>query len=59
MKAVYCTGYGNPEVLELREVPLPEIKEEEIRVKVKCSNVNSGDVRIRKADPWAVRLFFG
>jgi len=59
MKAVYCKSYGTPDVLELVEVPRPIIGEKEVLIQLVCSNVNIGDVRIRKADPWAVRLFFG
>ena len=59
MKAVVCEAYGGPEVLNVKEVPLPVMGESEVLIELVCSNVNSGDVRIRKADPWAVRLFFG
>ena len=59
MKAVYCTGYGTPEVLKIVEIPKPIPREDELLVRIHATAVNSGDVRIRKADPWAVRLFFG
>jgi NADPH:quinone reductase-like Zn-dependent oxidoreductase len=59
MKAVLCNSYGGPEVLEISEVPRPAINANEVLVQLVCSNVNIGDVRVRKADPWAVRLFFG
>lgn len=59
MKAVVCTKYGLPEVLELREVDKPIPKVNEILIRVHATAVSSGDVRIRKANPFAVRLFFG
>lgn len=59
MKAVQCTMYGAPEVLKLIEVEIPKPKADELLVRVYVTAVNSGDVRIRKADPWAVRLIFG
>lgn len=59
MKAVCCTAYGNPEVLKMVEVPKPLPQSNELLIRIHATAVNSGDARIRRADPWAVRLFFG
>jgi NADPH:quinone reductase-like Zn-dependent oxidoreductase len=59
MKAVYCTAYGSPEVLKIVDLPKPIPQADELLIRIHATAVNSGDVRIRKADPWAVRLFFG
>lgn len=47
MKAVFCTKYGNPEVLKFQEVDKPLPQENEILAKVISTCVNSGDVRVR------------
>lgn len=49
MKAVVCPHYGSPEVLELRDVPTPEPKAGEVRIKVIATSVTSADSRIRAA----------
>lgn len=59
MKAVCCTAYGNPEVLKMVEIPKPLPQSNELLIRIHATAVNSGDARIRRADPWAVRLFFG
>lgn len=59
MKAAVCTHYGPPEVLRIQSLERPVPKPGEILVKIHAAAVNSGDCRLRRADPAAVRLFMG
>ncbi len=59
MKAVDCTRYGPPEVLQLKEVEKPIPKDNEVLIKVHAATVNRTDTAILRAKPFFVRLFTG
>ncbi|MEM9822960.1 MAG: NAD(P)-dependent alcohol dehydrogenase, partial [Bacteroidota bacterium] len=59
MKSVICTEYGSPEVLQVQQTKVPLPKENEILLKIRATSVTSGDARIRRADPFVIRLIFG
>lgn len=47
MKAVVWTAYGPPEVLQLREVPTPVPKDNEVRIRIRATTVTAGDTEMR------------
>jgi len=59
MKAIVCTAYGTPDVLQLRDVEKPIPKDNEVRVRIRASVVTPADCAFRKADPFAVRFVYG
>lgn len=59
MRAVVCTGYGPPDVLKLTEVEKPIPGDGQVLIRIHAATVHIGDTRIRRADPFFVRLYFG
>ena len=59
MKAIVCTKYGPPDVLQLQEVEKPTPKDDEVLVKVHAASVNAYDWHLLTADIFLVRLMGG
>jgi NADPH:quinone reductase-like Zn-dependent oxidoreductase len=59
MKAVVQDRYGAPEHLRLAEVPIPEPRASEVRVKVLACAVNLSDWEYLVGDPFYARLVGG
>jgi len=51
MKAVICTKYGPPEVLQLQELSKPSPKDNEVLIKVMATTVHIGDTKVRRLYP--------
>jgi NADPH:quinone reductase-like Zn-dependent oxidoreductase len=59
MKAIVCTKYGPPEVLQLKEVKKPAPKDDEVLIKVHAVSINSRDWRLMRANPFFIHLKAG
>ena len=59
MKAIVINAYGSPDVIELKEVAVPAIKENEVLVRVNAASLNAGDVFAMRGSPWLIRLSAG
>ncbi|MFL5919363.1 MAG: NAD(P)-dependent alcohol dehydrogenase [Gaiellaceae bacterium] len=58
MKAMVRERYGPPEILELREVDMPELTDDGVLVRVHASSVNRADWYMQ-VGPWVARLGAG
>jgi NADPH:quinone reductase-like Zn-dependent oxidoreductase len=59
MKAIVCTKYGPPEVLQLREVEKPAPKDDEVCIRIHATTVSSADVFMRKSESFMSRVILG
>jgi NADPH:quinone reductase-like Zn-dependent oxidoreductase len=59
MKASMYFRYGSPDVLEFREIPVPEPREDEVLIRVKAATVNRTDLGFLTADYFIVRFWSG
>ena len=59
MKAMVYEHYGSPEVLELREVPKPTPKDDEVLIKIVATSVTPLDWHFLTGKPNIARLMAG
>lgn len=59
MKAILQGRYGSPDVLELRDVDVPEIGDDRVLVRVRAASVNALDWHFLRGEPFPVRLSEG
>ncbi|GAH37710.1 unnamed protein product, partial [marine sediment metagenome] len=59
MKAIVCTKYGPPDVLQLKEVEKPTPKDNKVLIKIYAATVNRTDCATLRAKPFFARFFTG
>jgi NADPH:quinone reductase-like Zn-dependent oxidoreductase len=59
MKAIVCTKYGPPDVLQHKEVEKPTPKDDEVLIKIFATTVNRTDCALIRAEPFISRFFTG
>lgn len=59
MKAVVYRKYGTADVLNLTEIDRPAPKSDEVLIRIISTSVSAADWRLRKAEPFLVRIFNG
>ena len=59
MKSIIYTKYGPPEVLQLKEVPKPIPKDNELLIKVHATTVNRTDCGFLRGKPFITKFFSG
>lgn len=59
MKAIVCTKYGPPEILQLQEIEKPTPRDNEVLVKVYASSVNYNNLAHVRGEPFLARFWVG
>jgi len=56
MKAIVRSSYGSPDVLELRDIAKPVVKDDEVLVRVRASSVITADIDYLRGRPTFARI---
>ena len=59
MKAIVQDKYGSPDVLQLRAIDQPVVKDDELLVRVRAAAVNIGDWHLLRGVPYVMRAVSG
>jgi NADPH:quinone reductase-like Zn-dependent oxidoreductase len=59
MKAIVCTKYGPPDILQLKEAEKPTPKDDEVLIRIYAVAVTAEDPLNRKGDPFIIRFATG
>jgi NADPH:quinone reductase-like Zn-dependent oxidoreductase len=56
MKAIVQTEYGSPDVLELKDIDRPVLKDDEALVQVGAASLQAGDLHVMRGLPYMLRI---
>ena len=59
MKAIVQVQYGSPDVLRLKDIDKPVVKDDEVLVRVRAAAVNIADWHLLRGVPYVMRLVIG
>lgn len=59
MKAIVYTKYGSPDVLQLKDVEKPSLKDDEVLIKIFAASINAYDWHFLTADIFLIRFMGG
>jgi len=59
MKAIVCTQYGPPDVLQFKELTKPTPADNEVLIKLYAASVNPVDLHLMRGKPFLLRLISG
>jgi len=59
VKAIVQVQYGSPDVLTLKDVDKPVVKDDQVLVRVNAAAINIGDWHLLRGVPYAMRLASG
>ncbi|MCU0664337.1 MAG: NAD(P)-dependent alcohol dehydrogenase [Myxococcota bacterium] len=59
MKAIVQNSYGSPDVLELKEIAPPVLRDDDVLLRVVAASLNAGDLFSMRGSPWLARFAVG
>jgi NADPH:quinone reductase-like Zn-dependent oxidoreductase len=59
MKAIVCTKYGPPDLLQFKELAKPTPADNELLIKLYAASVNPADLHLMRGKPFFLRLISG
>src|SRR5260370_30282223 len=59
MKAIVCTQYGPPDVMQFKEIAKPKPADNEVLIKLCAASVNPVDLHLMRGKPFFLRLISG